>query len=71
MAYLEFKSLSSRTASDEILGNKAFNIARSMVDSEVVFLQWFTSFLIKKSVTHTGTRIVCEEVPENQKLAKK
>ena len=47
MAYEEFKSLSSRKDSTKVLGDKAFNIAQklqSMVDSKVVFLQWFANF---------------------------
>ena len=67
-------SLSSRTDSTKVLGDKAFNIApklQSMVDSKVVFLQWFPNFFIKKSATHTGSRIVYEEATKTSKNKQK
>ena len=74
MAYEEFKSLSSRTDSTKVLGDKAFNIAQklqSMVDSKVVFLQWFTNFFLKISATYTGSRIVYEEATKASKNKQK
>lgn len=66
-------SLSSRTDSTKVLGDKAFNIApklQSMVDSKVVFLQWFTNFFIKKIATQ-GSRIVYEEATKTSKNKQK
>ena len=74
MAYEEFKSSSSRTNSTKVLGDKAFNIVQklqSMVESKVVFFQWFTNFFIKKSATHTGSRIVYEEATKASKNKQK
>ena len=50
MAYGDFQDLPRRTASDKILHDKAFNIAKStnMMDIKEVLLHWFTSVLIKK-----------------------
>ena len=50
MAYGDFQDLPRRTASDKILHDKAFNIAKSpnMKDIKEVLLHWFTSVLIKK-----------------------
>ena len=49
MAYGDFKDLKRRTASDKILRDKAFNIAKilNMMDIKEELLLWFTSFLIK------------------------
>ena len=52
MAYGDFKNLTGRTACDNILHNKAFNIAKYviakiMMDITGVLLQWFTYVLIK------------------------
>ena len=49
MAYGDFKDLTRRTASDKILSNKAFNIAKNpiMMDMKGNLLQWFINFLIK------------------------
>ena len=51
MAYGDFKDLTKRTASDKILHNKAFNIAKKkkkkMMDIKKVLLQWLINFLIK------------------------
>ena len=49
MAYGDFKDFTRRTASDKILRDKAFNIAKNQnkMDINVDFLQWFTNFLIK------------------------
>ena len=50
MAYRNFKDLTRRTASDNILRNKAFNIAKieNMMDIKVDLLKWFKNFLIKR-----------------------
>ena len=74
MAYEEFKSSSSRTNSTKVLGDKAFNIVQklqSMVESKVVFFQWFTNFFIRKSATHTGSRIVYEKATKTSKNKQK
>ena len=50
MAYGNFKDLTRRIASDKILRDKAFNIAKNlnMMDINVDLLHWFINFLIKK-----------------------
>ena len=49
MVYEDFKDLTRRTASDKILRDKAFNIAkiRNMMGINVDLLQWFIKLLIK------------------------
>ena len=49
MVYADFKDLTRRTASDKILRDKAFNIAKnSKYDGYQRGLpQWFINFLIK------------------------
>ena len=49
MAYGDFKDLARRTASDKVLRDKAFNIAKilDMMDMKEGVLQWFTRFLVK------------------------
>ena len=50
MAYGDFKHLARRTASDKVLRDKAFNIAKNpkyMTDIKGGLLLWFTNFLIK------------------------
>ena len=49
MAYGDLKDLAKRTASDKVLGDKAFNIAKilSTMDIKGVLLLWFINFLIK------------------------
>ena len=49
LAYGYFKDLTRRTASNKILHDKAFNIAKNkiMMDIKGVLLQWFIIFLIK------------------------
>ena len=49
MVYGDFKDLTRSTASDEILRDKAFNIAKmqNMMDIKEVLLQWFINYLIK------------------------
>ena len=48
MACVDFKDLKRRTASDKILRDKAFNIAKNMMEIEEDFLLWFIIFLIKR-----------------------
>ena len=50
MAYRNFIDLTRRTASDKILRDKAFNIAKieNMMDIKVDLLKWFKNFLIKR-----------------------
>ena len=49
MAYGDFKDLKRRTASDKVLRNKAFNIAKNpnMMDVKEELLLWLIRFLIK------------------------
>ena len=49
MAYSKFKDLAKRTQSDQVLRNKAFEIAknRNVMDIKEDYLWWFTSFLLK------------------------
>ena len=48
MAYGDFKDLKRRTASDKILRDKVFNIAKNpKYDGYQRGLLWFTSFFIK------------------------
>ena len=49
MAYGDFKDLARRTASDKLLRDKAFNIAKilNMMDIKEGLLLWFINFLIK------------------------
>ena len=49
MAYGDFRDIKRRTASDKILRDKAFNIAKTlnMTDIKEVMLLWFINFLIK------------------------
>ena len=50
MAYEDFKDLPRRTATDKVLRNKAFNIAKNLKynDINVYLLQCFINFLIKR-----------------------
>ena len=50
MAYEDFKNLNRRTIADEVLRDKALNIAKdTKYDGyEVDLLQWFIHFLMKK-----------------------
>ena len=47
IAYGDFKDFPRRTASDKVLGDKAFSIAKNqnMMDINVDLVQWFTNFL--------------------------
>ena len=49
VAYGEFKCLPRRTASDQILCNKAFNSTKiqNIMDNLVDLFQWLTNFSIK------------------------
>ena len=47
MAYGDFKDLKRRIASDKILTDKAFNIAKILNMMVIKELLWFTNFLIK------------------------
>ena len=51
MVYRYFKDLAKITASDKVLRDKAFNIAKisNMMNIKEVLLLWFIIFLIKKS----------------------
>ena len=50
MAYEDFKDLARGTASDKVLRDKAFNIAKNFKYDKYVLLLWFTNFLMKKSL---------------------
>ena len=69
MVYGDFKYLTRRTASDKILRDKAFNIAKTgnMMDIKVDLLQWSITFLIKKT---SGSGIKNENI-SNKELAEK
>ena len=62
MAYEDFKDLARRTASDKILRDKTFNIAkiRNMMDIREVLLQWFINFLIKKLLVVVLKMRICQ-----------
>ena len=49
MAYGDFKDVAKRTASDKVVRDKAFNIAKilNMAAIKEDLLLWFTIFLIK------------------------
>ena len=49
MAYGDYKDLARRRASDTVLYDHAFNIAKiqNMMDINVGLFQWFINFLIK------------------------
>ena len=47
MTYADFKDLARRTASDKVLRDRAFNIAKNPMDIKEGLLLWFTIFLIK------------------------
>ena len=47
MAYRDFKDLPRRTASDKVLHDKAFNIAKNpqnMMDMKEFLIRWFINF---------------------------
>ena len=48
MAYGDFKDLRKRTASDKVLRDKAFDIAKNLMDIKGGMFLRFTNFLIKK-----------------------
>ena len=50
MAYGDFKDLAKRTASDKVLRDKSFNIAKNqnMMNIKKVLFLWFINFLIKR-----------------------
>ena len=52
MGYGDFKNLPRRTASDKVLHDKAFHIAkiRNMMDIKEVMLQYSLSFFLLKSI---------------------
>ena len=51
MIYRDFKNLTRRTASDKILSDKAFNIAKNpKYDGYQRGLTWFINVLIKKHI---------------------
>ena len=48
MAYGDFKDLKKRTVADKVLRDKAFNIAKNMIDIKEGGPLWFANFLIKR-----------------------
>ena len=65
MAYGDFKDLARRTASDKVLRDKAFNIAKNRkYDGYQPFglLLWFTHFLIKGL---QGVVLICMQIMRN------
>ena len=50
MAYGDFKDLARGTASDKVLRDKVFNIAKSFICDKNVLLLWFINFLMNKSL---------------------
>ena len=73
MAYVVFKDLPKRTASDKVLSNKAFNIAKNpKYDgykrglSSIVY-QFFDK---KASVSNTSGNAVKSEIVQNKELLK-
>ena len=46
MAFGDFKDLARRTASDNVLRDEAFNIAKNLMDIKEDWLLWFINFLI-------------------------
>ena len=44
MAYGDFKDLTRRTVADKVLRDKAFNVAKNMLDINVDLLLWFIIF---------------------------
>ena len=55
MAYGDFKDLTRRAASDTVLRDKAFNVAKTLNMTHIKghWFLWFTNFLIKSSQTET------------------
>ena len=62
MSYGNFKDLPGRTASDKILCDKAFNIAKiqSVMDINTNLFQWFIVFLKKKLVEVLLKMKICQ-----------
>ena len=50
MAYGDFKDLARGTASDKVLRDKVFNIAKNFICDKNVLLLWFINFLMNKSL---------------------
>ena len=61
MTYGDFKDLIRRTASDKILHDIAFSIAKNpkYMDIKGVFLQWFLNFLIKRLLVEQLKLKIC------------
>ena len=61
MAYRDFKDLTRRTASDKILRDKAFNIAKNPKYDNIkgVLRQWPITFLIKKYLVDQSKIKLC------------
>ena len=67
MAHGNLKDLARRTASDKVLRDKAFNIAKkqNMMDIKEVLLLWSIHFLIKR----TSGSVANNKIKQNQQLA--
>ena len=72
MAYADSKDLPRRTASDKLLQDKAFKIAKNLEYDG--YQRWLGSivykFFDKKSLTLTGTGISSNSDSEKQQIAK-
>ena len=71
MAYADFKDLVKRTASDTVLRDKAFNIAKNpKYDGyqKVLLLSMVDKFLIKKKKNASGSGIK-NEIKQNEQFA--
>ena len=62
MAYGDFKDLTRKTASDKILRDKAFNIAKilNITNIKEILLQWFIIFLKKKLLVMVLKMKICQ-----------
>ena len=69
MAYGDFKDLTRRTASDKILRDKVFNIAKNQKydGNQRGLLQWFIHFFNKK----ISSGAIKNEIKSNEELAEK
>ena len=59
MPYGDFKDLARRTASDKVLRDKAFNIAKNLTMMHIKggLLLWFTNFLITSQSAGSGVNM--------------
>ena len=62
MAYGDFKDLTRKTASDKILLDKAFNIAKilNITNIKEILLHWFIIFMKKKLLVMVLKMKICQ-----------